>query len=160
MERSDGYPGLAKAYGFSFAISPRIMDLGLLYRALKEKQVDVVAGNSTDGLIAALGMVVLEDDRHYFPPYQAVTIARNAAFQPALRPARSPRRPRRQNLRGRYAPDERRRRRPAARPRRRSPQFPAKPQPLRTADTDSPIASLRCVLIRLDERLQEKPTDG
>ena len=81
MERSDGYPGLSKSYGFSFAAAPRIMDLGLLYRALKEKQVDVVAGNSTDGLIAALGMVTLEDDRHYFPPYQAVTIARNAAFR-------------------------------------------------------------------------------
>jgi len=81
MERSDGYPGLSKAYGFAFTAAPRIMDLGLLYRALKERQVDVVAGNSTDGLIAALGMVTLEDDRHYFPPYQAVTITRNAAFR-------------------------------------------------------------------------------
>jgi len=76
MERSDGYPGLAKAYGLQFGSDPRIMDLGLLYRALAERQVDVVAGNSTDGLIAALNMVVLEDDRHYFPPYQAVTVAR------------------------------------------------------------------------------------
>jgi osmoprotectant transport system substrate-binding protein len=63
------------------------MDLGLLYRALREHQVDVVAGNSTDGLIAALGMVVLEDDRHYFPPYQAVTILRGGALRehPELR---------------------------------------------------------------------------
>ena len=82
--------GLAKAYGLNFARRSRsIMDLGLLYRALKEKQVDVVAGNSTDGLIAALGMVVLEDDRHYFPPYQAVTVVRAATFErhPELRDA-------------------------------------------------------------------------
>jgi glycine betaine/choline ABC-type transport system substrate-binding protein len=89
MERSDGYPGLASAYGLKFAAAPSIMDLGLLYRALKEHKVDVVAGNSTDGLITALGMTVLEDDRHYFPPYQAVTIVRAAALQahPELRDA-------------------------------------------------------------------------
>jgi len=89
MERSDGYRGLAKEYGLQFGSEPRIMDLGLLYRALKEKQVDVVAGNSTDGLIAALGMVILEDDRHFFPPYQAVTVARRAIFElhPELRGA-------------------------------------------------------------------------
>jgi osmoprotectant transport system substrate-binding protein len=81
MERPDGYPGLAKAYGLNFAMQPHIMDLGLLYRALQQKQVDVVAGNSTDGLIATLGMVVLEDDRHYFPPYQAVAIMRGAALR-------------------------------------------------------------------------------
>lgn len=87
MERPDGYRGLAQAYGLRFASEPHIMDLGLLYRALEEKQVDVVAGNSTDGLIAALGMVVLEDDRGYFPPYQAVTIVRGAALHehPELR---------------------------------------------------------------------------
>ena len=89
MERSDGYKGLAKAYGISFGSEPRIMDLGLLYRALREKQVDVVAGNSTDGLILALGMVALEDDRHFFPPYQAVPIVRGAALDlhPELRGA-------------------------------------------------------------------------
>jgi osmoprotectant transport system substrate-binding protein len=89
MERSDGYPGLAAAYGLKFAAAPSIMDLGLLYRALKERKVDVVAGNSTDGLITALGMAILEDDRHYFPPYQAVTIVRAATLQahPELRDA-------------------------------------------------------------------------
>jgi len=76
MERPDGYHGWARAYGLRFAAPPRIMDLGLLYRALAEKQVDVVAGNSTDGLIAAMDLTVLEDDRHYFPPYEAVPIAR------------------------------------------------------------------------------------
>jgi osmoprotectant transport system substrate-binding protein len=87
MERSDGYPGLARAYGLKFATAPSIMDLGLLYRALKEHQVDVVAGSSTDGLIIALGMVILEDDRHFFPPYQAVTILRGGALaeHPELR---------------------------------------------------------------------------
>src|SRR5208337_606296 len=74
MERPDGYQGWAKSYDLTFPAPPRIMDLGLLYRALAEKQVDVVAGNSTDGLIAAMDMAVLEDDRHYFPPYEAVPI--------------------------------------------------------------------------------------
>ena len=89
MERSDGYPGLSRAYGLKFAAAPSIMDLGLLYRALKEHQVDVVAGSSTDGLIIALGMVILDDDRHFFPPYQAVTILRGGALRehPELRGA-------------------------------------------------------------------------
>lgn len=76
LERKDGYAGLIKAYGLHFAETPRVMDLGLLYRALESKQVDIVAGSNTDGLIAALGLVVLEDDRHYFPPYDAVPIVR------------------------------------------------------------------------------------
>ncbi len=90
MERPDGYKGLVKTYHLRFAAPPRIMDLGLLYRALKEKQVDLVAGNSTDGLIAALQLAVLEDDRHYFPPYDAVpilrkeTVARHPAVGQAL----------------------------------------------------------------------------
>jgi glycine betaine/choline ABC-type transport system substrate-binding protein len=56
------------------------MDLGLLYRALQNNQVDIVAGSNTDGLIAALDLVVLEDDRHYFPPYDAVPIVRRATL--------------------------------------------------------------------------------
>lgn len=76
MERPDGYKGLAATYGLRFAESPRIMDLGLLARALKDKQVDLAAGNATDGLIPALDLFVLEDDRHYFPPYEAVPIVR------------------------------------------------------------------------------------
>jgi osmoprotectant transport system substrate-binding protein len=76
MERPDGYQGWARVYGLAFAAPPRIMDLGLLYRALAEKQVDLVAGNSTDGLIAAMDMAVLEDDRGYFPPYEAVPVVR------------------------------------------------------------------------------------
>lgn len=80
MERPDGYKGLAASYGLRFAEPPRIMDLGLLARALKERQVDLIAGNTTDGLIPALDLFVLEDDRHYFPPYEAVAVIR----QPTL----------------------------------------------------------------------------
>jgi len=76
MERPDGYKGLAATYGLRFAEAPRIMDLGLLARALKDKQVDLAAGNTTDGLIPALDLFVLEDDKHYFPPYEAVPIIR------------------------------------------------------------------------------------
>ena len=76
MERPDGYKGLAATYGLRFADIPRIMDLGLLTRALKDKQVDLIAGNTTDGLIPALDLYVLEDDKHYFPPYEAVPIIR------------------------------------------------------------------------------------
>jgi osmoprotectant transport system substrate-binding protein len=80
MERPDGYRGWAAAYGLQFAGEPKILDLGLLYRALAEHQVDIVAGNSTDGVIAALGMVVLQDNRHFFPPYQAVPLVRRATL--------------------------------------------------------------------------------
>lgn len=81
LERADGFPGLARTYGLQFAQPPRVMDLGLMYRALKERQVDVIAGANTDGLIAALSLVVLEDDRHYFPPYDAVTVLRGATAE-------------------------------------------------------------------------------
>lgn len=80
-ERPDGLPGLSQAYGLRFADAPRIMDLGLLYRALNNHQVDMIAGNSTDGPIAAFGLKVLEDDKHYFPPYQAVPLVREDALQ-------------------------------------------------------------------------------
>jgi osmoprotectant transport system substrate-binding protein len=76
MERADGYKGWVAAYGLRFAGPPRIMDLGLLSRALKDKQVDLIAGNMTDGLIVAFDFAVLEDDRHYFPPYEAVPVLR------------------------------------------------------------------------------------
>jgi osmoprotectant transport system substrate-binding protein len=81
LERPDGFVGLSKTYGLRFAAPPVVMDLGLLYRALQAKQVDVVAGSNTDGMIAALGLTVLEDDKHYFPPYDAVPIVRPEALQ-------------------------------------------------------------------------------
>ena len=77
MSRADGYAGFAKAYNFNFTKQPREMDLSLTYRALASGQVDLIAGNSTDGLIAALDLFQLTDDVKYFPPYQAVFIARN-----------------------------------------------------------------------------------
>src|SRR5262245_30237710 len=77
MERADGYKGLVEKYNLKFKEAPRVMDLGLLYRALQNNQIDMAAGSNTDGLIAALGLVVLEDDRHYFPPYDAVPIVRH-----------------------------------------------------------------------------------
>ncbi len=79
MSRADGYPGFSRAYGFNFAKQPREMDLSLTYRALASGELDIIAGNSTDGLIAALDLVQLEDDKKYFPPYQAVFIVRQDA---------------------------------------------------------------------------------
>ena len=81
MERPDGYEGLVKTYGLKFAAAPRIMDLGLLYRALLDHQVDIVAGNTTDGQLVTGGFTVLDDDEHYFPPYQAVPIVRSEVLQ-------------------------------------------------------------------------------
>jgi osmoprotectant transport system substrate-binding protein len=89
VERADGLRGLVEAYGLQFASAPRLMDLGLMYRALADGQVDIIAGNSTDGQIDALDLVHLEDDRHYFPPYQAVPIVRQETLRrhPGLRAA-------------------------------------------------------------------------
>ncbi len=104
MERPDGFAGLARTYNLQFGSPPRTMELGLLYRALEERQVDIVAGSATDGLIAARDFVVLEDDRHYFPPYDAAPIIRpqaserHAGLQAAL-----------EELRGRIEEEEMRR---------------------------------------------------
>jgi osmoprotectant transport system substrate-binding protein len=89
MERPDGFKGLARTYQLKFAGEPAIMELGLLYRALLEKQADVVAGSATDGAIAANDFVVLQDDKHYFPPYDAVPIIRREILEkyPAVRAA-------------------------------------------------------------------------
>jgi osmoprotectant transport system substrate-binding protein len=88
-QRPDGLRGLEKAYGLRFAGSPRLMDLGLLYRALNNNQVDIIAGSSTDGPIKAFGLTVLQDDQHYFPPYEAVPLVRQEALNrwPQLRGA-------------------------------------------------------------------------
>ena len=90
MEREDGFAGLARVYGLKFDTKPRVLDLGLLYRALLDRQVDLIAANSTDGLLFARDLTVLEDDKHYFPPYEAVpivrgdTLARTPGLQGAL----------------------------------------------------------------------------
>jgi osmoprotectant transport system substrate-binding protein len=81
MERPDGYPGLAAAYGLHFAAPPRTMDLGLLAPALKDRQIDFAAANATDGLIPAFDFFILEDDLHYFPPYEAVAVVRQQTLR-------------------------------------------------------------------------------
>jgi osmoprotectant transport system permease protein len=80
LERPDGFPGLSKKYGLRFAEPPRVMDLTLTYRALASGQVDLIAGDATAGLISALDLFPLEDNRHYFPPYDAVPVARAATL--------------------------------------------------------------------------------
>jgi osmoprotectant transport system permease protein len=89
LVREDGYPGLAKTYGLQFSQQPQAMEIGLMYRALAQKQVDLVAGNSTDGLIPSLNLVVLADNKRYFPPYEAVPVFNQKILQkyPQLRPA-------------------------------------------------------------------------
>ncbi len=81
MERPDGYRGMVATYGLHFAEQPRIMDLGLLARALKDHQIDMAGGNATDGLIPALDLFALEDDHHYFPPYEAVAVIRQQTIE-------------------------------------------------------------------------------
>ena len=80
LQRADGYPGLSRAYGLDFAAPPRAMDLSLIYRALAQRQVDLIAGDATSGLIAAYDLVMLQDTRRYFPPYDAVGVARSAVL--------------------------------------------------------------------------------
>lgn len=88
MSRADGYPGFSKAYGLNFA-EVREMDLSLTYIALSSRQVDLIAGNSTEGRIAQLDLVQLVDDKRYFPPYEAVYLVRSdtLARVPQLREA-------------------------------------------------------------------------
>jgi osmoprotectant transport system permease protein len=81
LNRADGFPGLAKRYGLGFAAPPSAMDLGLTYRALADGQVDLIAGDSTNGLIPTLKLQRLEDDRQYFPPYDAVPVFNGASLR-------------------------------------------------------------------------------
>jgi glycine betaine/choline ABC-type transport system substrate-binding protein len=81
MSRADGYRGFAAAYNFDFAKQPREMDLSLTYRALSSGELDIIAGNSTDGLISTLDLFQLTDDKRYFPPYQAVFVVREQSFE-------------------------------------------------------------------------------
>ena len=80
LEREDGYRGLVKAYGLPFAAPPQGMELSLIYRALADGAVDLVAGDATSALIERFDLVPLADSRHYFPPYDAVPIVRTAAL--------------------------------------------------------------------------------
>ncbi len=87
LERPDGYPGLKEAYDMEFPESPRQMDTGLMYRACAQGDVDVICAFSTDGRIEAYDLVVLEDDKNYFPPYYAAPLARKETLDrhPELR---------------------------------------------------------------------------
>ncbi|MFQ5690053.1 MAG: glycine betaine ABC transporter substrate-binding protein [Gemmatimonadota bacterium] len=89
MEREDGFAGLSRAYGLEFGGSPKLMDLQLTYRALASGEVDLIAGNSTDGQIDALDLTMLRDDRSYFPPYEAAPVVRAETLRrfPSLRDA-------------------------------------------------------------------------
>jgi osmoprotectant transport system permease protein len=89
LQRADGYPGLSERYGLRFAGPPSAMDLSLIYRALAANQIDITAGDATSGLIEAYDLTMLADDRHYFPPYDAVVVVRREALaaNPALRAA-------------------------------------------------------------------------
>lgn len=81
LAREDGYSGLAKTYNLNFDLPPNSMDMGLMYRALADRKVDLVAGNSTDGSISVLKLTILEDDRNYFPPYEAIPIFNQKTLQ-------------------------------------------------------------------------------
>jgi len=86
LQREDGYAGLVRTYGLRFGSSPRAMDLSLIYRALAEGEVDVIAGDATSAMIDALALAVLADNRRYFPPYDAVPVVRTATLlrEPAI----------------------------------------------------------------------------
>ena len=86
LQREDGYPGLVSAYDLRFGQQPRGMELSLIYRALAEGQVDVIAGDATSALIASLDLAPLEDTRRYFPPYDAIPVVRTASLlrEPAI----------------------------------------------------------------------------
>ena len=87
LEREDGYPGLAKTYGLNLKSIPQPMDLGLMYKALEEKKIDIGNSSSTNGMIKALNLVILEDDKKYFPPYEAVPVFNQRTLEkyPSLR---------------------------------------------------------------------------
>src|SRR5262249_20066107 len=89
VEREDGFRGLSSTYGLAFAEPPRVMDLGLSYRAMAEGKIDLIAGDATAGLIDSLDLSVLQDDKRYFPPYQAVPFVRLQSLDrhPGLRQA-------------------------------------------------------------------------
>ncbi|QJD79286.1 ABC transporter permease/substrate-binding protein [Spirosoma rhododendri] len=84
--RADGYPGLQQTYGLQ--LTPKLIDQNLMYEAIRRGQVDLISGYSTDGRIKAFDLLVLADDRHAFPPYDAAPVVRQAALDryPELEP--------------------------------------------------------------------------
>lgn len=81
LDRNDGYKGLSDFYGFEFEQSPGQLAIGLMYKACAEGRVDVIDAFSTDGRIAKFDLKILEDDRRFFPPYDAAFVVRNKALQ-------------------------------------------------------------------------------
>ena len=88
-QRADGLPALEKTYGFRWKAAPKTMDLGLLYKAMEQNQVTMIAANATDGMLSKMDLTVLRDDQHAFPPYEVCIIARQDAMRetPGLREA-------------------------------------------------------------------------
>jgi glycine betaine/choline ABC-type transport system substrate-binding protein len=89
VERPDGFHGLVQAYGLGIAGQIETMDLGLLYQALEQRKVDMIAASATDGMLSVLDITVLQDDRRYFPPYEAAPVVRTEALaaHPGMRQA-------------------------------------------------------------------------
>ena len=89
QQRSDGLAGLLKTYNLPILGSPKTMDLGLLYKALEQQQVNMVAGSATDGQLSVLDVLVLRDDKRYFPPYDCALAVRSRSLEanPPLRQA-------------------------------------------------------------------------
>jgi len=89
LQRPDGFSGLVKTYGLRIKGQVKTMDLGLLYRGLEQRQVDMIAASTTDGMLSVLDVRVLEDDKHYFPPYEAASVVRADALSrhPGMREA-------------------------------------------------------------------------
>jgi osmoprotectant transport system permease protein len=81
LTRPDGYPGLSERYGFRFASEPKQMDPGLMYRAVADGAVDVIDGFATDGRIKAYDLVILQDDKGFFPPYYAAPLVRDETLE-------------------------------------------------------------------------------
>ncbi|HHY13533.1 MAG TPA: glycine/betaine ABC transporter substrate-binding protein, partial [Thermoanaerobacterales bacterium] len=80
LERGDGYPGLKEHYGFEFG-DVKGMEASLMYQAVDQGSVDVISAYATDGRIPTLDLVILEDDKHFFPPYDATAIVRGEILE-------------------------------------------------------------------------------
>jgi osmoprotectant transport system substrate-binding protein len=79
-QRADGLPALEKTYHLHWKGAPKTMDLGLLYKAMEQGQVTMIAANATDGMLSKMDLSVLRDDQHAFPPYQVCIVVRQDAM--------------------------------------------------------------------------------
>jgi glycine betaine/choline ABC-type transport system substrate-binding protein len=88
-QRADGLAALKSVYGFQVKGSPKTMDLGLLYKAIEQGQVDMIAANATDGVLSKMDLTILDDDKHAFPSYEVSLVAREALLneRPEVRTA-------------------------------------------------------------------------